>query len=196
MTRGHEAGFTLVEVLVALTVFALLVVGLSNGMQLGLTAWRQQQRMLDASGDLDTAERTLRGLIRQIEPSPRTGPPTIDGSANNFAFTSVLPMAVSDVGTRRADMVLRVDDRHRLVLRWSPHFHNKMFGAPPAASDTVILEGVLAVTFGYWDGEAWHENWLGRAPPALLRISLRFAADDPRRWPKMIIAPLRTGATS
>jgi len=44
-------GFTLLEILVALAVFAFLVLGLTQGTRFGLAAWDRQARTVDRARD-------------------------------------------------------------------------------------------------------------------------------------------------
>jgi general secretion pathway protein J len=189
-------GFTLLEVVVALVVLGLLLAGLSQGMQVGLAAWGAQQRRIDSGSESDAVDRALRTLIHQIEPGRRIGPANITGGSSSFAFTSILPMGGAGLVTRRADMVLRRDAGHRMVLQWTPHLHVQHLTAPPAAHQTVLLDNIDRLTFSYWSAGAWHDTWNDRVPPALVRIRLGFAAGDPRHWPDLVIAPMRSGPSA
>ena len=59
--RGR--GFTLLEVLVALTVLGVLMVGLGQGVRLSLALWQAQTRRLAETAELDAGARALRGLL-------------------------------------------------------------------------------------------------------------------------------------
>ena len=58
-----QAGFTLLEIMVALVVFGILVAGLAQGVQFGLRAWNGQTALIAQRGDMDAGDRALRGLI-------------------------------------------------------------------------------------------------------------------------------------
>jgi general secretion pathway protein J len=189
--KPHEAGFTLLEIIVALVVFGLILVGLTQGLHLGLTAWRQQVRGVEATSDLDSVDRTLRQLLVEMEPGRPIDPVNINGTQQRLAFTSVLPQALQRADWRRADMALLVDARHQLILRWSPHLHVQRLIAAPPPEDAILLPNVMRLELSYWADGGWKGAWQSRIPPTLVRLRLLFPVGDARRWPDIIVAPVR-----
>ena len=187
-----QAGFTLLELLVALVVFGFLVAGLAQGTRFGLQAWATQTRGIDAHAGLDAADRTLRQFLAAMAPGSPQDPPNIVGTAHSLRFTTVLPAVTA---SREADVVLVVDPRAGLVLRWTPHRHAVPLGPPPAPQQVELLPGVQRLDLAYWraDGQGgWLDGWAGRDPPALVRIRLVFA--NGRHWPAVVVAPMRRRA--
>jgi general secretion pathway protein J len=185
-----DAGFTLLEVLVALTVLGFLMVGLTQGVRFGLLAWDRQSRITDARMELDALDRLLRRVIEQMDPGTRRDPPVIEGATGSIAFRTDLGPAAGALGVRDAEARLAVAGG-QLVLSWRPHLRAIRFGPPPAPDTTVLLRGVAALEIAYWGEGGWQSNWAERRLPALVRLRLRFAEGDRRRWPDIVAAPLR-----
>jgi general secretion pathway protein J len=206
-------GFTLLELLVALVVFGLLMAGLAQGLRFGLGAWSTQSRVIARDADLDAVERVLRALLGGLDPGRKIDPPNIVGTNAGLAFTAELPRgappgrasggasggasdgpAIGDSG-RHADMLLHVDAAHRLVLEWLPHLHVRRLGPPPAPVETELLPGIARLELAYWTRDGgWRDAWRDRVPPDLIRVRLIFVAGDARRWPDIVIAPMRRPA--
>ena len=60
---AQPSGFTLLEILVALVVLGLLMIGLTEGTRLGLRTIETQARLTDRTAGLDAVDQTLRTLI-------------------------------------------------------------------------------------------------------------------------------------
>jgi len=194
-----QAGFTLLELVVALSVLGLVIIALNHGVQTGLGIWNVQSRQISRTKDLDATARILRTLLTQIPVSasasinPGAPPVAIafTGKADQLAFVGNLP---TGLGTDSyADITLSLNGK-RLVLNWTPHRH-ELAGPAPAANVTEILRGVERLDFAYWGPPVpaappiWLAGWDGPSLPNLLRVRLGFAAGDSRRWPDLIIAP-------
>lgn len=193
--RPHgDGGFTLLETLVALAVLGLLLVLLVNGVHLGLQAWTVQARDLRAHGDLDAIDRTLRRLVEDMDPGSTTAAPDVLGSESGLRFTATLPQGAGSGPSGPADIVLAVDARHRLLLRWTPHRHEQHFGPPPRPQETALLTDVDRLLLAYWPRAApwrWRDRWKGPALPGLVRIRIVFSQGEGRHWPDIVVAPLR-----
>lgn len=190
------AGFTLIEVLVALAVLGFLMLGLSQGLRFGLAAWDGQARLLGRGGDLDTADRTLRRVVTQLVPTDDPQAPGLRGTAQGFEAVTELPVTAA-LPTRRASVALGVDRGGRLVLRWMPYLHARRLGPPPPAEESELLRNMAQVELGYWSaaaGGGWMSSWARMDLPELVRIRLVFARGDPRRWPDIVAAPMRERA--
>lgn len=190
--RRDEAGFTLLEVLVALTVMGFLMVGLSQGVRFGLLAWERQSRLVESRSELDAVDRLLRRLIEQMDPGTASAQPRIVGTARGMEFRSDLGPAAGPLGVRDADVQLVVE-AGRLLLKWRPHQHAVLFAAPPPLIETELLRGVAGIEIAFWAGDppAWRAEHRERSLPRLVRLRLRFAEGDRRHWPDMVAAPLR-----
>ena len=192
-TSGDMRGFTLLELLVVLVVLGFLMVGLAQGLHLGLQLWDRQRQTLDAVSQLDATDRALRGLIEQMDPGGRVEMSDIDGTPRTLRFTTRLPDAAGALSTRRADVMLLVDNLHQLLLRWTPSPHVLPL-APVRPNETVLLRGVDHIAISYRpDAPAagWVANWQDPIPPLLVRIHIAFAPADPRIWPDIVAAPIR-----
>lgn len=191
----REAGFTLLEILVALTVLGFLMAALAGGVQFGLKSWDLQDRFIDDRGDLDSIDRLLRQLIGRMDPGSDIVAPTIFGTRTSFDFTTDLPDGAASAETRHADVRLTVDAGHRLLLRWTPHMHARASGPPPPPHSVVLLSGVDHLDLSYWRAPAgWVGEWRTREPPELVRIGIAFIAGDARHWPLIVAAPMRERA--
>lgn len=189
ITRG-QAGFTLLETLVALVVLGFLMAGLTQGLRFGVQASERQAAIIGARADLEAVDRVLRHLIEQIEPGSNLVPGRIAGGAANLAITTRLPAAYT-ASPRQVDALIMVDERRRLVLQWTPFLHATRLAAANLPAVAELLQGVERLEIAYWNGREWHKEWKGPALPDLIRVRLVFAAGDSRRWPPLIAAPQR-----
>jgi general secretion pathway protein J len=170
------------------------VIGLTQGTRLGMRAWTAESRIIAGSDQLDSTDRVLRQLITHLDTINDSGSGALSGTPTEFDFTTELPSAVS-LTTRRADVKLALDAKHRLVLRWRLHRHEHLLGPPPDFAEAVLLDGVEKVDFLYRapggpeDG-GWQDNWADEQPPLMVKIHLVFAKGDPRHWPDIVAAPL------
>jgi general secretion pathway protein J len=192
---GRQAGFTLLETLVALVILGFVVAGLAQGLRFGLAAWDRQARSIDRDGALDTTDRTLRTLLAGMAPGIDPAEPAILGTSNRLAFTTELPMSAPASSIRLSDVVLSVDGAHTLTLRWTPHLHAKLIGRL-VPREAVLLPGVAGVTFAYYRAAsggkpgAWVGQWQGVDPPELVRVHIAMA-NPAQHWPDVIVAPVR-----
>ena len=186
MTRpGTESGFTLLELLIVMTVLGLIVVALTNGVRFAGQAWQAQERRSERQGDLDAVQNVLRQLIISAN--------NLNGDGVSLRFVATLPDALARGGLYDVELRALAD---RLVLAWKPHFRGPM---PETAWNSVDLaEGVSGLDLAYYVGS---DGWQfvaqdGNRPPALVRIALRFS--DGRNWPPLTVAPMieaRLGVT-
>ncbi len=195
-----EAGFTLLEIVVALVVLGILLVTLSQGVRFGLAAYDRQDGMVATAGRLEAVDRTLRRLITLLDPGTSVDGDSVVGTHHGLAFRAPLPPAAADHATGvpadgLSDLRLSVNDRHQLVLAWLPHRHVLPTGPAPAPHETVLLDGVERIDVDYWGSGTWHQQWHETRAPALIRIRLVFPDGDHRRWPDIVAAPMREQAS-
>ncbi|HJY50485.1 MAG TPA: prepilin-type N-terminal cleavage/methylation domain-containing protein [Stellaceae bacterium] len=197
-TCARQGGFTLLEMVVVVTVLGFLIIGLTQGVRTGLTLWEAQSRRVGETAELDAAARILRALLSGIAPSPSVGPTggagglELKGSAASLAFVGDLPTGLGT--TQRADITLELS-RGRLVLRWTPHRHELSTADASPPTETELVGNVERLDLAYWgtspSGQetGWQAQWDGPAIPELIRVRLVFSANDRRRFPDLIAAP-------
>jgi general secretion pathway protein J len=190
--KHHAAGFTLLEMMVALVVLGFLILGLSQGVRFGLAAHRTQLGLLAKAGGLDAVDRTLRGLITRMDPGGFDAPPTLAGGPDRMAFVTELPAGAATDGLRQAEVALSVDAAHEFVLAWrlAPH---ALALRPPPRGRVVLLHDVDRIAISYLapENRGWVRRWGATTLPDLVRLRIIFRRGDPRLWPDIVARPMR-----
>jgi general secretion pathway protein J len=198
--RARATGFTLLEVMIAVALLGLIVLGLAQGLRFGLAAWDRQTRQIAARDDLGTADRLIRALIAQAEPAEEDEPPHLRGAAGAITLRTRLPLAAELAGIGDVEAALGVDAGHRLVLRATPHPNAAPLRAARPVIEEVLLADVDHIELSYWrpgrNGQPglWQPSWRSADLPLLIRLRLVFLPGISRHWPDIIAAPLRDRA--
>jgi len=187
---GHPSGFTLLELLVALTVLSFVVVGLAQGFHFGLLAWSAEVRLTSGNDELDTLDRTLRHVIESADPGDDVDPAPFVGARDHLDCITALPNS-GPTYSRRMQATLLVDAHHRLVLRWRPYMHAMRLRPPQRPTDTELLRGVSRIELAFWrPSTGWVSTWRLPELPWLVRVRLLFESGDQRHWPDIVAAPM------
>jgi general secretion pathway protein J len=189
---ARQAGFTLLELLVALTVLGLIMVGVVQGIRYGIKGWDSEARQLDTTAELDGTDRVFRELAHSISPI-RNG--NFDGQRTSVSFVGRLPLAVP-TSRRAASLTLSVSADHRLLLRWTPYRHATSLVVPKVA-EVELLRNVRSIELSYWANPHGASGWqavLSGAMPSLIRLHIVFMPGDARHWPDFIAAPMVNAA--
>lgn len=186
--RCNDAGFTLLEVLIAVVVMGLVLL-LNQGVAFALRAAELQAGIKERKGDIETVDRTLRRLVAAADPGFYPDPASLRGTAAAMSLMTDLPPHGAGQ-LERAEVTLSAD-RGQLRLRWTPRRHVQPFAGPARAQETVILDDVDRLELAYLGDRGagrWSSSWSGDRLPALVRIRIVFDGGSGRRWP-MIVAP-------
>jgi prepilin-type N-terminal cleavage/methylation domain-containing protein len=207
--RG-DAGFTLVELLVAFVALGLLLVALAGGLRFGARSWdavgdaaERQERVVNTQAFLRArlGSYSRQGPDGPVDPEPFA---QLSGDTDHLAFVAPWTVPGATSGLHAFD--LRVDpDRasagrtKRLVLSWRPADPSRrtfLDGIETEGERTLLTDvESLDIAFLRPDHDEGGVRWLSAWPadgtsPQLVRIALRFS-DPSRRWPTLVIKPRR-----
>jgi prepilin-type N-terminal cleavage/methylation domain-containing protein len=176
---NNDQGFSLVEVVVAAAMLALLSTLLFGAISMSGRAMDAGLRRTDLAGELAVLDSFLQSHLAQANATPFTG------TGTGLDFTELSPdwLTTSPMG-HIAIRAQRGNDGWRLLALWQ--------GADAQPHESLILERLFGVEFAYFgsagagDAPAWRRDWPGPAAPALVKLRLTPAADRPAE--EMIVA--------
>jgi general secretion pathway protein J len=173
-----DAGFTLLELLVAITLLSLLSLALLGGLRFGARVWERSDQHNLKGSELRLAEAELRKHIERAWPffdtsNPLTPHASFEGRADRLAFLTSVPDTPPYRGYMRIQFALEQQSgTFQLIQHMEPELSEDA-----AARRRVLAEGLTALRFSYFGKEArnkpssWHDEWEGRTMlPALVRI--------------------------
>jgi prepilin-type N-terminal cleavage/methylation domain-containing protein len=179
--RG-EPGFTLIEVLVALALSALVSVILQNGIRLAASGLDRHTRQADRLDRRQSADEILRRTLGSAALIPRSAGGEFIGTPDDVEFLGV----AEDAGPGLYRISLSVDraraDRPLILRR-----QLAAAAGDPRAAASVLAGNVRAFRLAYFGADganaepAWHDRWESLSVlPLMLRVTLDSDGDPPR----------------
>lgn len=175
-SQSGQAGFTLLELLIAITIFSLILVALSGGVQFAGNAWRKQEAQITRQGDINAVQSALRQLLASGR--------EFDGNAQQLKFLGFMPTALARGGLYDVELSRSGD---RIVMSWKPHFKGTTTGLP--RDDAELLDGVESFELSYHSAQqGWQSLVTGKTGPIDL-IAIKARISRGRSWPALVISP-------
>ncbi len=190
-----EAGFTLLELIISITLLAMLSVLLFGGLSFGTRVWEKTQTSTTDTNRIRSVQALLAGELSQIYPifvlaSPADRHVEFDGEANAVTFLTpsrTMPGALNWVHIAaehiNGQVVLTENAVPELAVSQSNVAHK------------ILMPGLKSLDFAYfgtWSSDTpaqWNASWKnGPALPALIRVRASFA-DRNEKWPDLIVTP-------
>lgn len=208
-TAPHRPrGFTLMEVLIALTLLSLLMLTLTSAVRgMGQTETRVESR-IESMEDYRLINELLRQVLGQV--SGQTFRPMLadaasataffDGNAQALQWIGVMPARYGTGGRHYLRLAVEpLGGQARWVLRYAPWNGAPVFDQWDAASVQPLSQQPLAVSLQYRrpDTRQWLPAWPPAPPgpgervqrPPLLPDAVRIDFDGPApAWPPMFLA--------
>ena len=191
----RQAGFTLLEVVVALVIFGLIAAALAAGLGFSLKASRAGERATD-----DTlAMARLDGLLRHdLERAlwlhaggELRAPLTFAGQAGSLEFTLAAPSYPTAAGLYRVSFKVLPESGGETLS-----YRRRAFAATPVPPDAderprqLVTGLAVRISFAYFDGKAWRDSWLeAKTLPRLVRLRIADGSSGRLLWPDIIVGP-------
>ena len=199
-TRSRStAGFTLVELLVAMTLIGLISVALFGGLRFGARAWEAGNERAESFSQLEVVQSLLRRELNLADSLLGSdGRFSFEGTADRLLFTAPGPANFGLGGHYLFELASRDDGpRQDLMLRWRIYrAEQEVRLDDEETEERALLEGIESLEIRYFGdpedrGEPdWEVEWEEQQrPPGLVQIRVTFPAGDDRVWPVLTIAP-------
>ncbi len=211
--KPASRGFTLVELLVALTILSLISGLIFGSLRLGMTVADSVDWQVSRAQRIHLVQRMLRKQIQQALAVPRKGgfaanSLDFDASTAHLEFVAPVTVGTGYAGLYRVSLSI-ADDRDRsfgarkLLLRFrllTPDDGARFQGYD--VQEYVILDQFVDAEFSFLDAADngamnWVYEWNDRREmPSLVRLRVRYAAGDASTWPDLIVALKMTSLTN
>lgn len=196
--RSDTRGFTLVEIILAVSILAVIVLMATSALRVGLRAWESGQRRVDLQQEsralVEAVSEALAGAYPyqgRLGLSPQRVV-LFEGEADEVRFvTSSPPLVLDAPGVPFHAVVLgrKGPDALRMVERMVPT--DEPFGPGP---ELVLTRSVARFSLAYRDDAgAWQERWDAKEAdglPTAVRLEL---VVDPGRPAPTVVIPLPLG---
>lgn len=204
MTSSRQRGFTLVEVVIALTIVATLLVVMFGSLRVGLAAWQrgdERAEVLDRARSItQIVTRTLGAAHPYMTAAQRGEAPRLlfEGTPDRVAFVTAVPPFPTAVPIAFTAVTLSQETGPvpGLAVRQKPLPNEEPFDG---AIEPALVDGtVSAVHFRYLreSDRAWTERWDAveeKALPLAVEITLSIvqAGRSAPQPPLMVSLPVR-----
>jgi general secretion pathway protein J len=191
----HGRGFTLIEMLVALALMGMIAVILITSLQIGGYTWQRVMNATSTTEEIAQAQETLRlrlsALIPEQQATGEIGQSAfLISNGTSLEFSGAAPEASAD-GISRYQLAVSAHSGALEIRSWPEQGH---LDDPSNSKAEALLPHVTSFAVQFWlKPEAtvgrWVDRWDSKKIPQLIRIDVKFAANDKRRWPPLYIEP-------
>jgi prepilin-type N-terminal cleavage/methylation domain-containing protein len=186
-----QNGFTLVEVVLALTIFALMGVILFGAFSLGHRAIERSEIHFERNQKMRSSDDLIGGYIRSsyaYRASPQDAAIYYNGEADKLSFVTAYSLAMGGRGMAKIDLWWDGSEAGNGAIKLEEEVPVRLDEESEAAelgqrSSVVFQEDVRMFRLAYLDpkseDERWEERWNGaekRMLPRAVRLSYRTAA--------------------
>lgn len=201
-TRRRTAGFTLLELSIALVLLALMGAVLYGALGFAGTSWDKGEAKVDATSGMRLAQEFLRAQLEQQHPlrmrKVAEFPLLFLGDRNEIRYAAALPSRVAAGGIWYYRLTVGDDVRGPLVLeRMVPDVNGTRVPDFNDAEKSIIVTGIAEIRFAYYgrdggssnaDEPSWRDRWdNAQRLPLLVRIDV-IPKQGPA-WPTLVVAP-------
>lgn len=200
-----QGGFTLLELLISITLLGMILVLLFGGLRLGVRSWDAVQQQVDNLNTVRSVESFLRREMASTQPyrwKNGTGQRlAFLGERSKVNFVAQLPARIGGGGLYAISLEIEHGAKgKRLVWRHLPL--NPLvqdFAALSQAPEIILAGAELSAVDDIWltyfgrasDNAApvWMDRWESDSRlPMLIKIQVRFVGGT--EWPDFVVAPL------
>lgn len=197
--RFRAQGFTLVELLVGLTLMTLISIVLFGSLRFGMRAWEAVGERSEASTRIELVQTLLRRQLAQARPASTDAGKVVaafTGRPDGVTFMAP-PVRADDANDDLVFVLAKVDadERSHLDLTWRP-LRPPAGNTNPAEAETAarLIENIATIEIAYYGASdrnrppGWSDEWSGgHGLPSLVRLRVTFPKGDTRRWPDLIV---------
>lgn len=209
--RAGGAGFTLIEVLLAITLLGIIMVLAYQGLRTGASSAERGEAAIERVNRLRLAQEFVRSQISRAQPmafehDDTLGGVVFEGGPEALRFAGPMPGYLSFGGSYVQTLAL-VDGDSGLDLVFD---HEVLRYGPDADADApreqerdpvLLIGGLRDARFSYLepaedmdDEPEWVDEWRDTGTlPLLVRLEAGFEPDARLRWPVLTVAPMVDG---
>lgn len=203
---NRQRGFTLLELLIAITLLGMILVLVFAGLRLGVRSWDSAQASVDSMNTVRAIEGVLRRELTQVYPYRwKKGLPqrlAFQGERYRVSFVAPLPARIDGGGLFAISVDLEQTGREKRIVWKQVPVSSEMedFSALSDAKENVLAETkgegkAEEVWLSYFgpqtDGAdpTWSDHWDNtKAFPSLIRVQVTLTGGEP--WPDFVVAPM------
>lgn len=195
------SGFTLVELLLAVTLMSILLALTYTGLRAATRSSERGEKILAAGGELRAAHQFMRRQLNQMLPLPfaidegaEATRIVFEGDAGHIQFVAPMPGYLGTGGPQVQRLEFANGDNGDIVLQFSNALllgfeDERLLDREPV----ILLEGISSAGFEFLgkdeDGQltGWAVSWDQQdVLPVAVRLGMEFSEDANLSWPELV----------
>lgn len=196
--RVNNPGFTLIEVLIAMTLLGVMIVLLFTSLKLCAQSWEQGEKKISQVNEVAVVHQFFRHYLVSAVPlwddfSSKEGKTfAFQGRKQSMQFVSSFPASTARSGIQLFTLQLQQQDGDQVIKVTLTPFFPTASGEQWQQEEVILLRHVREFSLTYFGiaeelGESsWQDEWLEKElQPQLVKINI--ATDNGTFWPEMIV---------
>ena len=194
----YAMGFTLIEVLIAMTLLSIMVVLLFSSLKISAQSWEQGENKISEVNEVAVVynffQRHLSPAIPLMDDFTKKGEKTFSfqGKKQSLQFVSVFPASADRSGMQLFSISTGKQDHEQVIKVTLTPFFPVTEGEEWHQEEVVLLRHVSDFRLAYFGAadevgvNSWQDEWLAKeVQPQLVKININ--TTNGAFWPEMII---------
>jgi len=204
--RLAPKGFTLIEVLIAMTLLSIMVVLLFSSLNICADSWDKGERKITDVNEVAVVYNFFQRHLSEEKPlwndfSKEEKTFSFQGTNQSLQFVSAFPASAGRSGLQLFSIDLQKEDNDQVIKVTLTPFFPVVEGEEWHKEEVSLIKHVSDFTLAYFGSEdgmsesSWRDEWLDKeVQPRLVKINIKL--ENEIYWPEMIIDLKVSGTTN